>query len=83
MYNIDIQVYLKENILDPQGKAVHQALHQLGFSEVSSVRVGKYIRLQTEDIDNLEERIKSMCSQLLVNEVVEDMSFSIEKSDKS
>lgn len=77
MYNIDIQVYLKENILDPQGKAVNQALQQLGFNEVKSVRVGKYIRLQTEEISNLDERVKAMCSKLLVNEVVEDMSYSI------
>ena len=77
MYNIDIQVYLKENILDPQGKAVNQALQQLGFTEVKSVRVGKFIRLQTEENTNLDERIKAMCSKLLVNEVVEDMSYTI------
>jgi phosphoribosylformylglycinamidine synthase len=77
MYNIDIQVYLKENILDPQGKAVNQALQQLGFTEVKSVRVGKFIRLQTEEITGIEERVKAMCSKLLVNEVVEDMSYSI------
>jgi phosphoribosylformylglycinamidine synthase PurS subunit len=77
MYNIDIQVYLKENILDPQGKAVNQALQQLGFTEVKSVRVGKFIRLQSEEITNLDERVKAMCSKLLVNEVVEDMSYTI------
>ena len=77
MYNIDIQVYLKENILDPQGKAVHQALQQLGFNEVKSVRVGKFIRLQTEDTANLDERVKTICNQLLVNGVVEDFSYTI------
>jgi phosphoribosylformylglycinamidine synthase PurS subunit len=77
MYNIDIQVYLKENILDPQGKAVNQALQQLGFSEVKSVRIGKFIRLQTEEITGIDARVKAMCSKLLVNEVVEDMSYSI------
>ena len=77
MYNIDIQVYLKENILDPQGKAVNQALQELGFTEVKSVRVGKFIRLQTEENTNIDERVKAMCSKLLVNEVVEDMSYSI------
>ena len=77
MYNIDIQVYLKENILDPQGKAVNQALQQLGFTEVKSVRVGKFIRLQTEENTNIDEQVKAMCSKLLVNEVVEDMSYTI------
>jgi phosphoribosylformylglycinamidine synthase len=80
MYNIDIQVYLKENILDPQGKAVHQALHQLDFDEVKSVRVGKFIRLQCEDRTNLEERVRAMCQRLLANEVVEDFSYTISQA---
>jgi phosphoribosylformylglycinamidine synthase len=79
MYKVKVNVYLKENILDPQGKAVSNALHQLGFAEVQSVRVGKHIQLLLDDVTDLESRVKSMCSQLLVNEVMEDMEFSIEK----
>jgi phosphoribosylformylglycinamidine synthase PurS subunit len=79
MYKVKVNVYLKENILDPQGKAVSNALHQLGFAEVQSVRVGKHIQLLLDDVTDLENRVKSMCSQLLVNEVMEDMEFSIEK----
>lgn len=77
MYKIKINVYLKENILDPQGKAVGNALHQLGFQEVSSVRIGKYIELLSSDVD--EARIKEMCRQLLVNDVMENMDYTIEK----
>jgi phosphoribosylformylglycinamidine synthase PurS subunit len=79
MYKVKVNIYLKENILDPQGKAVNHALQQLGFSEVESVRVGKHVQLLLSDVDDLENRVKSMCSQLLVNEVMEDMDFSIEK----
>lgn len=79
MYKVKVNVYLKENILDPQGKAVSNALHQLGFAEVQSVRVGKHIQLLLDDVTDLESRVKSMCSQLLVNEVMEDMELSIEK----
>ena len=79
MYKVKVNVYLKENILDPQGKAVNNALHQLGFAEVESVRVGKYIQLITQDINDIETRVQDMCKQLLVNDVMEDMDFSVEK----
>lgn len=79
MFKIKINVYLKENILDPQGKAVNNALHQLGFDHVSSVRVGKYIEIISHDADHLENKVKEMCRQLLVNDVMEDVHFTIEK----
>jgi phosphoribosylformylglycinamidine synthase len=77
MPKIIVEVMPKADLLDPQGKAVHQALQQLGFNEVKSVRVGKFIRLQTEDTANLDERVKAICHQLLVNGVVEDFSYTI------
>lgn len=80
MYKIKVHVYLKENILDPQGKAVTNALHQLGFNEVQTVRVGKYFQLFTDNVDDIESRIKSMCQKLLVNEVIEDVDFTIENA---
>jgi phosphoribosylformylglycinamidine synthase subunit PurS len=80
MYKIKVHVYLKENILDPQGKAVTNALHQLGFNEVQTVRVGKYFQLFTDNVEDLEGRIKSMCQKLLVNEVIEDVDFTIENA---
>ena len=79
MYTIKINVYLKDNILDPQGKAVGNALHQLGFSEVSSVRIGKYIEIRCNETEPTEDLIKNMCRQLLVNDVMEDADFTIEK----
>ena len=77
MYKIKINVYLKENILDPQGKAVGNALQQLGFNEVNAVRIGKYIEVLSDTADEL--RVKDMCRQLLVNDVMEDVAFTIEK----
>ena len=79
MYKVKVNVYLKENILDPQGKAVGNALHQLGFTETQSVRIGKYVQLILDDVTDIENRVKKMCKQLLVNDVMEDMEFTIEK----
>lgn len=79
MYKVKVNVYLKENILDPQGKAVGNALHQLGFAETKSVRIGKHVQLILEDVQDIENRVKQMCKQLLVNDVMEDVEFTIEK----
>jgi len=46
-----VYVTPKRGILDPQGKAVEQALHALGFGEVADVRVGKYVELRLRDVD--------------------------------
>ena len=72
-----IQITLKPAVLDPQGKAVQQALASLGFNEVKDVRVGKYIELELEK--NSEERVKQMCEKLLANTVIESYRFEIEK----
>ena len=79
MYKVKVSVYLKENILDPQGKAVGNAMHQLGFTETKSVRIGKHVQLILDEVADVENRVKDMCKQLLVNDVMEDMEFTIEK----
>ena len=62
----------KEGILDPQGKAVERALPALGFEDVSHVRVGRMIELETED----PGVIPALCEKLLANPLIED--FEIE-----
>ncbi len=62
----------KEGILDPQGKAVERALPALGFEDVSHVRVGRIIELETED----PGEIPALCEKLLANPLIED--FEIE-----
>ena len=71
-----IYITLKPGVLDPQGKAVHQALAQLGFNEVRDVRVGKYI--EVELAKNSEERVRQMCDKLLANTVIESYRFEME-----
>ncbi len=73
----------KRGILDPQGKAVQQALQTLGFGEVEDVRVGKYIelRLTDEGAEAARTRVVTMCEELLANGVIED--FRVEIGEES
>jgi phosphoribosylformylglycinamidine synthase len=74
-----IFVTLKNGILDPQGRAIQQSLHTLGFSTVEEVRMGKFIELDLNEADtsSAENTIKSMCEKLLANTVIEDYRFEI------
>jgi phosphoribosylformylglycinamidine synthase len=74
-----INVFLKEGVLDPQGKAAHHALSSLGFNGVDDVRIGKQIiiKLDTEDRVKAEAEVKEMCETLLANTVIEDYTIEI------
>jgi len=76
-----VYVTPKTGILDPQGKAVEQALHALGFGEVADVRVGKYIELRLRDLTatTAGERVRAMCERLLANGVIEDFRVEVEE----
>ncbi len=66
-------VTLKNGVLDPQGKAIGNALHGLGFSQVGEVRQGKVIDLELAERDEAKARasLKEMCEKLLANTVIE------------
>lgn len=68
---VKINVFLKEGVLDPAGKATRHALTSLGFNGVKLVRIGKQIVIDFED-DVSDEKIKQMCDELLANPVIED-----------
>ena len=76
-----IFVTLKNGILDPQGRAVQQSLHTLGFSTVEEVRIGKFMELDLRETDttSAENQIKAMCEKLLANTVIEDYQYEILK----
>lgn len=73
-----VHVFLKPGVLDVQGKAVEQALHGLGWSDVEHVRVGKTIEfdLAAQDAASAEAEVKAMCDKLLANTVIE--SYRVE-----
>jgi phosphoribosylformylglycinamidine synthase PurS subunit len=74
---IRVYVTLKNGVLDPQGKAIHQALGGLGFSGINDVRQGKLIELDVDDSVS-DEDLEGMCRKLLANTVIEN--FRIEKA---
>lgn len=75
-----VTVYPRREVLDPQGKAIGQALMRIGFDEVREVRAGKSftIELGTDDPQRARDRLARMCEKLLANTVVEDYSISID-----
>jgi phosphoribosylformylglycinamidine synthase PurS subunit len=80
-YQCRIYVTLRPSVLDPAGTAVQSGLQQLGYSEVERVRVGKYIELTltAADEETAKQDLDQMCDQLLVNTVIENYSFDVER----
>ena len=73
-----VEVMLKPEVLDPQGKAVLGALRSLGFQTVTDVRVGKLIEVELEgERHELEAKVKDMCEKLLANTVIERYKFHL------
>jgi phosphoribosylformylglycinamidine synthase subunit PurS len=75
-----IHITLKNGVLDPQGAAIETALDHLGFSGVSSARVGKVIELDLAGVaaDKARAQVEQMCEKLLANTVVENYRIAIE-----
>jgi phosphoribosylformylglycinamidine synthase subunit PurS len=85
VYHVEIRVVPREGILDPQGKAVHGALTNLGFAGVGEVHVGRLIRIEldADSADAAEERAVTMCRQLLANPVTEDFDVHLLQEARS
>ena len=67
-----VTVYPRPEILDPQGKAIAQALGRLGFGGVHEVRAGKSFEITLEPGGDVRAEIEKMCEQLLANRLLED-----------
>jgi len=81
VWQAKISVFLKKDILDPQGSAIRHILKNMGFASVEAVRVGKNIVLSLSDKLSLEEAKKQtdeICRKLLANPVIEDYRFELE-----
>jgi phosphoribosylformylglycinamidine synthase len=77
-YRVAVHVVPRRGILDPQGKAIADALHTLGFAGVRDARMGKHITL---DVDAPSEEgasaaARDMCDRLLANPVTEDYEIA-------
>jgi phosphoribosylformylglycinamidine synthase subunit PurS len=74
-----VHISLKNGVLDPQGKAISNSLHGLGFESVLDVRQGKTIELDLTEMnkETAEAEIDKMCQQLLANTVIENYSIEL------
>lgn len=79
IYTAEINVMPLKELLDPQGKAVHHGLNNLGMKEVNDVRIGKHINLKIEanSTEAAKEITESACKKLLANPVMEHYEFTI------
>lgn len=82
MTRVVVDVSLKPEILDPQGRAVQGALGRLGLDGVADVRQGKQfvIELEGELTDERRAKIEELAASLLSNPVIEDYSVSFSES---
>ena len=80
-FKVKVEVKLKPVVLDPQGKTVLSALHNLGYDKVEDARIGKLIELKIagEDADQVRETVNDMCMKLLSNPVIEDFVVNVQE----
>ena len=71
---ISVIITLKKDVLDPQGKIIHQTLDGMGFNDVNEVRQGKYFEIDTKENNNdkAKAKVEEMCKKLLANLVIEN-----------
>jgi len=81
MTKATVHVTLKNGVLDPQGKAIQNALENLGFSGINGVRQGKFIELDLSETNReiIQVEVTDMCEKLIANTVIE--TYKVEVTD--
>lgn len=76
---VTVTIDRRPEIADPEGSTVRRALHDLGFGEVTAVRMDRVIHLEVEgdDTAGVRARVEAMCRQLLANPVLEDFEVEV------
>jgi len=80
LWKVEVIVRLKQNLLDPQGKAVEGAMNNLGYVDIENVRAGKFFEFDlTSSLERKSAELKAddICSKLLANPVIEDYNFTL------
>ncbi len=77
-FRVSVHIVPRKGLLDPQGKAVADALHALGFASVGDVHVGRHLVIETQagDAKAAEASVREMCGRLLANPVTEDYEIA-------
>ena len=76
---VTVTIDRRPEIADPEGTTVRRALHDLGFTEATEVRMDRVIHLEVEgdDPETVRSRVAEMCQQLLANPVLEDFEIEV------
>ena len=71
---ISVVITLKKDVLDPQGKVIHQTLDGMGFNDIDEVRQGKYfeVNIKEDNPKKAKDKVEEMCKKLLANLVIEN-----------
>jgi len=71
---ISVVITLKKDVLDPQGKVIHQTLDGMGFNDINEIRQGKYFEIDSKESDpkKARDKVEEMCKKLLANLVIEN-----------
>lgn len=79
-YQARIYVTLRPSVLDPAGTAVQSGLEHMGYANVESVRIGKYIEVNLTATDKTQahEQLDKMCDQLFANPTIENYRIELE-----
>ncbi|HIP51271.1 MAG TPA: phosphoribosylformylglycinamidine synthase subunit PurS [Campylobacterales bacterium] len=74
-----VNIFLKEGVLDPQGKAIHHALDAMEFEGVEDVRMGKQlvIKLTSTNKEDALREVEKMAEDILANTVIEDYNIEL------
>jgi phosphoribosylformylglycinamidine synthase len=74
-----VNIFLKEGVLDPQGKAIHHALDAMNFEGIDDVRMGKQIvlKLTSTNRDDAMKEVEKMAEDILANTVIEDYTIEL------
>ena len=74
-----VNIFLKQGVLDPQGKAIHHALDAMNFEGVEDVRMGKQLvlKLTSTNKDDAQKEVEKMAEEILANTVIEDYTIEL------
>ena len=74
---VSVIITLKRDVLDPQGKVIHQALDGMAFNDINKIRQGKYFEIDTKENDTIKakEKVEKKKKKLLANLVIEDFKI--------
>ena len=70
---------MKKEVLDPQGKVVHQTLKNMGYNNITNIRQGKFFEIEINESDKEKAKIfvEEICKKLLTNTVIEDYKIDL------